>query len=73
MNSALAENFGGGDRHAPHAPFRASKGGDDVLAFLGLERAGAIDQRAAGLGQRDGAVDQPALQRGKRRRCPRRA
>ena len=45
---------------------RASKRRDLVLAFLRLERAGAIDQGAAGLDQLDRAVEQPPLQRGER-------
>ena len=36
---------------------------DLLLAFLGLERADAIDDPAAGLDQRGGAVEQAALQR----------
>ena len=49
-----------------NAGSRASSAVDLLLAFLRLERAGAIDERAARLGQRDGAVEQPALQRGER-------
>ena len=61
---AAAEYLGRGDRGAPHARFVRQQVGDDVLAFLGLERAGAIDQRAARLGQRRRAFDQAALQGG---------
>ena len=42
----------------------AEEGGDDRLAFLGLERADRIDQRAAGLQPVGGAVEQPRLQLG---------
>ncbi len=61
---ASAENFRGGDRRAPHARRRGREvSATIVLVLLGLERAGAIDQRAAGLGQRAARVDQAALQR----------
>ena len=62
---AAAENLGGGVIGARRiCRFAREQAGDDVLAFLGLQRAGAIDQRAARFGQRDGVLDQPPLQRG---------
>ena len=45
------------------AGLRPSSAAICVLALLGLQRAGAIDQRAAGLEQRRGVVEQPGLQR----------
>ena len=53
----VARHLGGaiGLRRRPAS--RASSAVDLLLAFLGFERAGAIDQRAARLGQRRGAVD----------------
>ena len=58
--SAMPPISAGLDRKRPQAV--ASDGrGDLFLALLGLQRAGAIDQRAAGLQPGDGAVDHRRL------------
>ena len=56
----------GQDRVAAKARLAVEEILDDVGAFLRLERAGAIDQRAARLGELGGVGEEPALQRGER-------
>ena len=58
----MARELGGPDRVAAQAPIAANERRHLRLALLGFERAGAIDQRAARLEQRDGVVEQTGLQ-----------
>src|SRR5262245_4078111 len=57
----LSANLVGADRIAPERRISRQKRGNLVFALLALQRAGAIDQRAAGLQQRDRMVEQPRL------------
>src|SRR5580692_8057067 len=54
----------GVNRHPLDTRFMRQKAVDDCLALVGLKRAGAINQRAAWLGEYYGPLDQPALQAG---------
>ena len=64
---AQSSDFDGIDRAAPQALLALDQGVDLLLVLLGLERAGAVDERAAGCEQRDRAVEQAALQCHERR------
>src|SRR5271168_3189830 len=57
-----AEDFGRRDRRAAHAGIAGEKVADDGFILLRFKGTGAVDQRAAWLQERDGAVDQSALQ-----------
>ena len=57
----------GRDRDPLDPVIAREQAGDLLLAFLGLERADAIDERAAGPGQLDRAIDQLALHLDERR------
>ena len=57
----------GCDRDAAQRRLAREQRLDLLLALLGLERADAIDDQAARLGQRDRAVEQAALQAGELR------
>ena len=62
-----AADLGRRDRSPAQAGITGEKFRHDLDALLGLERAGAIDQHAAGADEFDRARQQPALQRRQRR------
>ena len=66
-NSAIPPIFAGLNRDAAQRRLACQQGLDLLLALLGLERADAIDDPAAGPGQRGGAVEQAVLQGGELR------
>ena len=59
-----AEDFCGSNRRAPHIRRAREKIGDDRFIFLRLKRTGAVNERPAGLGQSECAIEQAALQPG---------
>ncbi len=66
-SSGCPNAFGGRNRDALDPIIAREQVGNLLLAFLGLERAHAIDERAAGPGQLDRAIDQLALHLDERR------
>ena len=65
-HSGETADFVGLDRQSPHVGISAQQRADMRFALLGLQRAGAIDEQPARLGQRDRFVEQLRLQRDKR-------
>ena len=61
-HSAMIVNVGSRDRLAMQVRVAVEEVADDLDAFLRLERAGAIDEDAAWLGQLDRLRDEPPLQ-----------